>query len=95
MSHYTVRVELQNASEGDYEKLRVAMEESGFSPLIPSGSGAKYYLPSGEYNLDAGWTPEQVLNTVKSLGATTHRKYAILVTESLSRKWYGLEEAKY
>ena len=39
MSRFTVRVELRNATEDDYEKLRVEMEERGFSGLLPAGDG--------------------------------------------------------
>jgi hypothetical protein len=86
MSKFTVRVELRCATEEDYEKLRMEMEDRGFSRLLPAGDGGKYLLPTEEYNLDAGWTPEQVLNTVKTAAAATHRPFAVLVTESLSRK---------
>ena len=95
MSKFTVRVELRSATEEDYEKLRMEMEDRGFSRLLPAGDGGKVLLPTEEYNLDAGWTPEQVLNTVKTVAAATHRPYAILVTESLSRKWFGLEPVHY
>ena len=95
MSKFTVRVELRDATEEDYEKLRVEMEERGFSRLLPAGDGGKYLLPTAEYSLDAGWTPEQVLNTVKTVAAATHRPNARLVTESLSRKWFGLEPVHY
>ena len=63
MSKFTVRVELRSATEEDYEKLRMEMEDRGFSRLLPAGDGGKVMLPPDEYNLDAGWTPEQVLNT--------------------------------
>ena len=39
MSKFTVRVELRHATEDDYEKLRVEMEERGFSRLLPAGDG--------------------------------------------------------
>ena len=39
MSKFTVRVELRQATEDDYEKLRVEMEERGFSRLLPAGDG--------------------------------------------------------
>ena len=95
MSKFTVRVELRSATEEDYEKLRMEMEDRGFSRLLPAGDGGKVMLPPEEYNLDAGWTPDQVLNTVKTVAAATHRSFAVLVTESLSRKWFGLEPVHY
>ena len=69
MSKFTVRVELRQATEEDYEKLRMEMEDRGFSRLLPAGDGGKVRLPTEEYNLDAGWTPDQVLNTVKAVAA--------------------------
>ena len=95
MSKFTVRVELRQATEEEYEKLRMEMEDRGFSRLLPAGDGGKVLLPPEEYNLDAGWTPDQVLNTVKTVAAATHRQVAVLVTESLSRKWFGLEPVHY
>ena len=59
MSKFTVRVELRQATEDDYETLRVEMEERGFSRLLPAGDGGELLLPIGEYNLDAGWTPSR------------------------------------
>jgi hypothetical protein len=91
MSRFTVRVELRSATEEDYEKLHMEMEDRGFCRLLPAGDGGKVLLPTEEYNLDAAWTPEQVLNTAKTLAAATRRLFARLVTESLSRKWSGLE----
>jgi hypothetical protein len=79
MSKFTIRIELRNATEEDYEKLRVEMEERGFSRLLPGGDGGEYLLPTAEYSLDAGWTPEQVLNTAKTVAAATHRPFAVLV----------------
>jgi hypothetical protein len=55
MSKFTVRVELRQATEDDYEKLRVEMEERGFSRLLPAGDGGKYLLSAAECSLDAGW----------------------------------------
>ena len=54
MSKFTVRVELRNATEEDYEKLRVEMEERGFSRLLAVGDGGKYLVPTAEDYLDAG-----------------------------------------
>ena len=95
MSKFTVRVELRSATEEDYEKLRMEMEDRGFSRLLPAGDGGKVLLPPEEYNVDTGWTPGQVLNTVKTVAAATNRQFAILVTESLCRKWFGLEPVHY
>lgn len=75
MSKFTVRGELRHATEDDYEKLRVDMEERGFSRLLPGGDGGKYLLPTAEYSLDAGWIPEQVLNTVKTVVAWPPNDY--------------------
>jgi hypothetical protein len=55
MSKFTVRVELRQATEDDYEKLHVEMEDRGFSRLLPAGDGGKYLLPTAECSLDAGW----------------------------------------
>jgi hypothetical protein len=90
MAKFTVRVELHAADEDDYENLHSAMESQSFSRTITSSDGVTYHLPTAEYSLDKGWNLDEVLSAGKKAAASTGRSFAILVTESDGRKWWGL-----
>ncbi len=91
MAKFTVRVELHNADESDYEPLHEAMQDKGFSRTIKNGDGIEYHLPTAEYNFSGSGTTQQVLNAAKEAAQTTDYDFEILVTESTSRRWYQLE----
>lgn len=93
MAAFTTRVELHRAYEDDYEVLHAAMEERGFSRYITSDDGVTYHLPTAEYNYSGNKTRGQVLALAKAAAAETNKKYAVLVTESKGRTWYGLQKA--
>ena len=92
MDRYTIRVELHDADEEDYEILHGAMEEGGFTHTIEAKDGTTYKLPSAEYNFEGEIEIGEVREKAKSAAATTKRKYAILVSQVTSRLWFGLEE---
>jgi len=92
MARFTVRVELHDASWEQYEKLYEKMATQGFTDTIPT-TGDAVKMPPAEYNFDGQATKEQVLEKAKSCAAQVVRKYAVLVTESNGRIWYGLEKA--
>jgi hypothetical protein len=91
---YTTRVELHNASYSDYLDLHVAMASEGFSRLITSDDGVTYHLPTAEYNHSGGIDRSAALAKAKRAAATTGKKAAVLVTESMGRSWEGLEPVK-
>jgi hypothetical protein len=93
MAQFTVRVELHNADDDDYEALHSAMKSEGFSRFIKSDDGTKYHLPPAEYVRSGELTRKQVLDSAKSAAAETGRKSSILVTESVGRSWSGLTKA--
>lgn len=90
MSKFTVRVELHDADNDDYDTLHAAMKKKGFSRTIESGNGQIYHLPTAEYNVDGDYDTATVLDKAKSAANTTNLEYGVLVTESAGRKWYGL-----
>jgi hypothetical protein len=94
MASFTVRVELHRASEADYETLHSAMEQRSFSRQITSDNGVTYHLPLAEYNREGNLTIGQVIESAKLAANTTGRQYAVLVTQSEGRLWYGLAEKK-
>lgn len=93
MAQFTVRVELHDADLDEYEVLHGAMEGNGFSRLITSRDGDLYHLPWAEYDCQGSLTNAQVLKSAKAAADITGKKYAILLTESSGRSWYGLKRA--
>jgi hypothetical protein len=91
LATFTTRVELHKAYEDDYEVLRAAMEQRGFSRQITSDDGVTYHLPTAEYNYSGSKTRSRVLELAKEAASETNKKYAVLVTESNGRSWSGLE----
>lgn len=93
MADFTVRVELHGAEWEDYDALRVEMEAEGFSAVVRGSGGMAYELPAGEYALSGDVTRQQVLARAKRGANRSGYSYAVLVTESAGRAWYGLELA--
>ena len=60
MTRFTVRVELHEANEEDYERLHVEMENRGLGRTIRGGDGRDFQLPPAEYNDISNRTPETV-----------------------------------
>ncbi len=92
MARFTVRIELHDASWEDYQKLYEKMDKQGFTDTISTEKGA-VKMPPGEYNHEGQVSKEQVLEKAKLAASQVVRTYAVLVTESNGRTWYGLEKA--
>lgn len=90
MAKFAVRVELHSAQEGDYLRLRHAMESQGFISTI-SDNDVKYHLPAGEYNYVGPIEDKGViLGRARTAAEAIGRAYGILVTKSAGRTWHGL-----
>jgi hypothetical protein len=92
MAQFTVRVELHQAQWDDYEKLHSAMGRQGFSRLIRSDDGKTYQLPWAEYNGSGNLSSSQVRDIARAAADSTGKSNAVLVSESQSRSWIGLEQ---
>jgi hypothetical protein len=93
MADFTVRVELHGAEWEDYDALRVEMEAEGFSAAVRGSAGMAYELPAGEYAVSGDVTRQQVLARARRGAGRSGFNYAVLVTESAGRAWWGLEPA--
>ena len=91
MADFTVRVELHGAEWEDYDALRVSMEAEGFSASVQGSGGSAYELPAGEYAVSGDATQQQVLTRARRAADRSGCSYAVLVTESAGRAWWGLE----
>jgi hypothetical protein len=94
MARFTIRVELHNADEEDYETLHAAMEQEGFSRFITSDDGITYLLPTAEYDRDTTLNREQVIESAKRAARSTGRNFEVIVTEAIARIWHGLPRAR-
>jgi hypothetical protein len=91
MPQFTVRVELHQATWADYETLHAAMEARGFSRKIISDDGKTYQLPLAEYNGSGNLDSSRVRDIAREAANITGKNNAVLVSESNSRAWVGLQ----
>jgi hypothetical protein len=97
MTNFTVRVELHDAEDEDYETLHEKMAEKGFVRWVKDGEGNKSKLPTAEYNMqDSNLKRSDILNRAKAAADAAKPKPApwIIVTESAGRSWTGLKDWK-
>ena len=88
MPDYTVRVELNLASDEDYAALDAAMERAGFTRFVIGGGGARYRLPTGEYSLTAPTGSAAFIQaSTRDLANTIKPNPWILVSEVVARAW--------
>ncbi len=92
MAAFTVRIMLHEADWNDYEKLHSEMEKQGFDRTITSNDGVTYQLPDAEYDISGDISQSDVLAKAKTAANQTKMKYAVLVTQSAGRIWFGLDK---
>jgi len=90
MPKYTVRIELHDASWQNYADLAKHMAAQGMIDVIQADDGVRYKMPPAEYNYVGAKTCQQVLDAAKGCASRVVNSYAVLVTESNGRLWYGL-----
>jgi len=93
MAQYTIRIELHDATWDEYETMYQYLAAQGITDIIISKEGIRYKMPPAEYNYEGNATRSQVLDMAKASAAKVVRSYAVLVTESAGRTWYGLDKA--
>jgi hypothetical protein len=67
------------------------MEREGFSRLIRGSDGNWYQMPTAEYNREGSLSIDMVRESAARAAASTGCMFAILVSESTSRAWVGLQ----
>jgi hypothetical protein len=87
MSSFITRVELQNASAEDYERLHAEMEARGFKRTITGGNGKRYKLPTATYSCSFDGTASKVSDKARNAADATGRRNWIITTEGAS-SWY-------
>lgn len=94
MAKFTVRVELRDSEDADYDELHKKMEAAGFSRTITiTDTGETYDLPNAEYLFESDETIDDVGALAKNTASKIKPKPRILVTQSKGRWVSGLDEA--
>lgn len=94
MARFTVRVELRDSEDADYDELHNLMEAKGFSRTITTTQGNTYCLPSAEYIYSSNdKNKEDVADLAESVASNVKKNPRILVTESNGRYVKNLDDA--
>ncbi|MCW0379063.1 hypothetical protein NB697_001909 [Xanthomonas sacchari] len=92
MADFTIRIVLSDATWDEYEEMYQHLAAVGITNEITSDNGTTYRMPPAEYNYQSNATRTQILELAKVAAAKVARKYAVFVTESKGRAWYGLDK---
>ncbi|WP_287790900.1 DUF2622 domain-containing protein [Atlantibacter sp.] len=93
MAKFTVRVELRDSKDADYEDLHKKMESAGFSRTITiTDTGETYNLPNAEYLFESEETIDDVGSLARDTASKVKPRPKILVTKSKGRWVSGLDE---
>lgn len=90
MASFTIRVELHDATWDNYVALAKDLASKGITDVIKADNGTRYRMPPAEYNYEGNTTIADVYAAANASAATTGRRHAVLVTESVRRQWGGL-----
>jgi hypothetical protein len=95
MAHFTVRIELREATPGDQQRLDVAMEAAGYKRTVTDDSGLVFQLPTSEYDLIANGNVSQVLAHAERIAASVkpQPQPQVLITEGVYRAFSLLPAA--
>lgn len=90
MTRFTIRVVLYDANLSHYHKLYTEMAKYGFTDEIMGDDGQVYKMAPGDYDFAGNWTSVEVRSIASTAAAAAGSKYAVFVTEVVSRAWLGL-----
>ena len=92
MPHFTVRFEIENADNNDYDQLEERLILFNFNEIIECEDGNTYILPRGEYRISGEMTRQKVLDLAILASSMFKDRCKILVTESSGTAWTGLQK---
>ena len=87
MAHFTVRIELREATPEDQQRLDVAMEAAGYKRTVTDDTGLVFQLPTSEYDIVANGNVSQVLSHAERIAASVKAQPQpqVLITEGVYR----------
>lgn len=90
---FTVRIELRDHKQGDYDNLHEKMEIKGFSKTIITDDNERYFLPDAEYYYSGKETRGDVLKKAYDIADSVRKNPKVLVTQADGIRWKGLDDA--
>ncbi|BBR05515.1 Uncharacterised protein [Klebsiella pneumoniae] len=95
MAKFTVRVELRDSKDADYEDLHKKMELNGFSRTVTiTDSGEVQVLPNAEYSYKSDTKDKaEVGKLAESIAEKIRKNPKIMVTKSGGRWYANLDQA--
>lgn len=94
MAKFTVRVELRDSKDADYDELHEKMKSKGFSRTVRTGSGNVLVLPSAEYSYESNTKDKAAVGKLaESIAEKIRENPKIMVTESGGRWFSNLDKA--
>jgi hypothetical protein len=87
MANFTVRVELHQASAGDYIRLHEVMEAAGYRRFLVGDDGNAYAMPTAEYDCSFGATAVSVRDHALALANSVRPGAWVLASECGNRAW--------
>ncbi|CNH50935.1 phage protein [Yersinia massiliensis] len=95
MAKFTVRVELRDSEDADYDDLHKKMETKGFSrTVIITESGVKKLLPSAEYSYKSDTkSTSDVGELAESIAEKVKKNPKIMVTKSAGHYYANFDLA--
>jgi hypothetical protein len=93
MANCVIRVELHNARSSEvYDRLHQKLSAHGIVNTIVANDGKRYRLPPAEYYYTGGASRDAVLQTSQQCAAAIDNSYAVLVSDTNSVTWSGLQQ---
>ncbi|HBN7019233.1 TPA: DUF2622 domain-containing protein [Escherichia coli] len=95
MAKFTVRIELRNSQDADYDELHDKMEAKGFSRTVAmTSSDSVLLLPSAEYSYESETKDKaDVGKLAQSVAEQIRKNPKVMVTKSAGRWYSNLDDA--
>lgn len=95
MAKFTIRVELRNSQDADYDELHKKMEAKGFSRTVAmTTSSSVLVLPNAEYSYESETKDKSAVGELaESVAEKIRKNPKIMVTKSAGRWFSNLDEA--
>lgn len=87
MSTYIVKVQLNFASDEDYDLLHSFMKNLGFVKIITSMNNLTYRLAPNEYYLTTEFDSAQVFELASTAANRTNKSFEVLVIKTDEVMW--------
>lgn len=95
MAKFTVRIELRNSQDADYNELHEKMEAKGFSRTVAmTTSNSVLVLPDAEYSYESETKDKAAVGELaESVAEKIRKNPKVMVTKSAGRWFSNLDDA--